>query len=369
MKKKILIFHPALAPYRVDFFNAIDTEFNAIFYFCLPNVPDQSFNQDELKRKCTFNVNYLKSGVDIKGRTFRFGIISLIIKEKPDIILCDEYGPVTVVVFLYRYFFKSKFKLYTISDDSIDNSKSRKGLRAIFRNVISKNIDGVLFPSADVCDWYNENISKKTKTIELPIIHNDEVFRRNLSNSLKIANENLDKYDLKKKKIILYVGRLVEVKNLEFLIGAVSGFKLSDWALVIVGDGMLMDELKESAKNLQITDKVIFIGRKEGAELVSWYTIADLFVLPSIHEPYGAVVNEALLGGCKVLCSELAGASSLINKNNGKTFNPYSIEELTIYLTEYLNEMTFVNDKVFLRDSLMPFTFLEKINKCINDLY
>jgi glycosyltransferase involved in cell wall biosynthesis len=369
VKKKILIFHTALAPYRVDFFNAIDKEFDASFYFSLINVPSQKFDQEAIKRKCTFNSKYLLNGIDLFGYLIRTGVIRTIKHEKPDIILCNEYGPVTINVFLYKILFKKKFHFYTISDDSIDVSKSRKGLRAFLRTVISKNIEGVIFTSEKVSDWYRKNISTKPKTLELPIIHNDNVFREELSQSLDSANNNIKKYNLQGKKVLLYVGRLVTVKNLSFLLKVVAKIKSTDWVLVFVGDGIMMDSLKAQVQELNITDKIIFVGRKEGSELASWYTFAQIFVLPSIYEPFGAVVNEALLGGCKVLCSDIAGASSLINNDNGRIFSPYNEEGLLSNIEEMLVKVvptvTLIHD---IRENRMPFTFKEKVDTLMMNL-
>lgn len=369
MKKKIVVFHPALAPYRVDFFNAINDFFDAAFYFNLTNVPNQKFDQEKLIRKCNFKLKYILNGFDVFGRSFRFGVLKILSKEKPDIVLCSEYGQVTFVVFLYKILFRKQFNLYTISDDSIENSKSRKGLRALLRNVISKNCEGVIFPSNEVCNWFNDNISSTIKTLELPIIHNDLVFRNELAASLEVANQNIINFNLEGKKVILFVGRLVEVKNLELLVKVVAQVKTNDWVLVVIGDGVLMEDLKIQATNLNINDQVHFIGRKEELELVSWYTLAQIFVLPSIYEPFGAVVNEALLGGCKVLCSEIAGASSLINKENGELFSPHNEKKLLSCLENSLSDAIITSNSINkIRESNMPFTFNEKIESLINNL-
>jgi len=368
-KPKIIVFHPALAPYRVDFFNSISKAFDASFYFNFPNVIDQEFDQDSLKKKCNFDINYLQNGVEFFGRSFRSGIVKIIKKEKPEIVLCSEYGPITFIVFIYYYFLKKKFRLYTLSDDSIENSRTRKGLRSFVRNIISKNISGVIFPSKDVCDWYYSNISNKTKTLELPIIHDDTLFRNKLAESINTANENINTYKLKDKKVLLFVGRLVKVKNLSFLINAVAQNKSSDWILVIVGEGLLKNDLKIQATNLNISEKILFVGRKENLELFSWYTIAQIFILPSTYERFGAVVNEALLGGCKVLCSNLAGASSLINEDNGRLFNPFDVKELCSCLQDFIKQSDKTTEKInHLRVNMMPFTFEQKIDTLIQNL-
>lgn len=61
-KKKLVVFHPAIAPYRVDFFNSLNKEFDAIFYFEFGDVLEQSFAQDELRGRLEFVPRFLASG-------------------------------------------------------------------------------------------------------------------------------------------------------------------------------------------------------------------------------------------------------------------------------------------------------------------
>lgn len=372
MKQKVLIFHKGLAPYRIDFFNEVNTTFDAKFYFDHKSHADNSFShfsKNYLSSKCQFTINYLENGFEFYGRSFRFGVGSIIKQEKPEIIICNEYCPVTIIVFLYYILFKKNFKLYTISDDSLDNCIKRKGLRSLVRNVVSKNIDGIIFPSKEVCHWYANNISKKPKTLELPIIHKDSVFREDLSKSLDIARKNIKSYNLENKKVILYVGRLVKLKNLSSLINVFSKLKDSNSVLVIVGDGPLMNNLQDLVRTFNMSKQVYFTSSKEGYELLSWYAIAELFVLPSTFEQFGAVVNEALLSGCNVLCSDKAGASSLITENNGQLFDPYNEVVLHGQIKNMLSsDKSTFNDISTLRNNKMPFTFDEKIKVLFSNL-
>jgi glycosyltransferase involved in cell wall biosynthesis len=366
---KILVFHPALAPYRVDFFNAINDFFEASFYFSLKNVSDQKFNQENLKSLCNFNCNYISGGFEFFGRSFRFGVFKIIKLERPDVILCAEYGQITLLVFLYNKIFNTSIKVYTMSDDSIDNSISRKGIRSIFRNTISRNIDGVIFASEEVATWFKGNIGSSVKALSFPVMHSDLALRKIYNESIIDANKNIEKYDLAGKKVVLFVGRLVEVKNLYFLIKCFSNVADKDCRLIIVGDGGLNLSLNQYAKKLGIDDKIIFTGRKEGTALYNWYTITQVLVLPSTYEPFGAVVNEALVAGCFVLCSKLAGASSLINESNGILFDPIDKMDLTNKLKMAIKNSEPLNKQIEnLRDNKMFFSFEEKILNLLNCL-
>ena len=62
MKKKLIVFHPAIAPYRVDFFNSIDEIFDAKFYFEFDNALEQTFDQKRLQEYLSFIPKYLSPG-------------------------------------------------------------------------------------------------------------------------------------------------------------------------------------------------------------------------------------------------------------------------------------------------------------------
>jgi glycosyltransferase involved in cell wall biosynthesis len=138
--------------------------------------------------------------------------------------------------------------------------------------------------------------------------------------------------------------------------------------LILVGDGNQHAELLELVEQLNIQKNVIFAGRYEHEALYAWYPVADYLILPSTSETFGAVVNESLIAGVPVICSNLAGASCLINVTNGRTFNPYDMDELLSVFRECLMFKRKKNTESSIGDSLMPFTFDQKINELVSFL-
>lgn len=147
---------------------------------------------------------------------------------------------------------------------------------------------------------------------------------------LEAANTYPSKEELKKeiglesKKIILFVGRLAPEKNIPLLISAYSKLKRrhSEVSLLIVGDGPEAEKLRTQAKELMACD-VFFPGYVVYPELTKYYKMADVFVLPSVYEPWGLVVNEALTFGLPVAVSNKVGCGyDLVRKNeNGFVFS------------------------------------------------
>lgn len=126
----------------------------------------------------------------------------------------------------------------------------------------------------------------------------------------------------KEVKRFIYVGRLAEVKNVSLLIRTFNDFP--ELILDIVGFGPLEVELKKMANS-----NIIFHGAVDNKDLPSYYNTANVFVLPSLSEPWGIVVEEALNNGLPVIVSDKVGcAEELVNNSNGIIFKSGDIYSL-----------------------------------------
>jgi glycosyltransferase involved in cell wall biosynthesis len=109
--------------------------------------------------------------------------------------------------------------------------------------------------------------------------------------------------------IALYVGRLTFQKGIEYFLRAAQEVLTyhPDTVFIVAGDGdMFTRHVLESAY-LGISSRVIFTGFLTGQKLHSLYQMADVFVMPSVSEPYGLVVLEALASGVPCIVSKQSG--------------------------------------------------------------
>lgn len=116
------------------------------------------------------------------------------------------------------------------------------------------------------------------------------------------------------KKIVLFVGRLTFQKGVEYFLDAAKEVLKTDpeTLFLIVGDGDLYQELVLKAASLNIAENVIFAGFLTGEKLQACYEMSDVFVMPSVSEPYGIVALEALASGTPTIISKQSGVSESI---------------------------------------------------------
>ena len=132
--------------------------------------------------------------------------------------------------------------------------------------------------------------------------------------------ETRQKYQIRKEFVCLFVGRLVEVKGVQYLI---DGFvqihsKHPDSKLIVAGSGNLESALKQKVKTLNFSNNVIFTGKLTHADILSLYRIADAVIFPSIIDSSGfkeglpMVVMEALASGKVVVAASTSGVNEII---------------------------------------------------------
>lgn len=128
------------------------------------------------------------------------------------------------------------------------------------------------------------------------------------------------------------VARLSPEKNLSAVLNAFHMYRAlgGRWDLVIVGRGPQMAELLSITKDLGEEETVRFVGFKNGPELLPYYAFANCFILNSIREPWGLVVNEAMASGLPVIVSSACGCVPELVKEgqNGYIVDPESCNSL-----------------------------------------
>lgn len=114
---------------------------------------------------------------------------------------------------------------------------------------------------------------------------------------------------------ILYAGQLIPRKRVDLLIRAFATMPPTSIKLIIVGDGSERERLQYLSTQLGIQERVFWLGALPYFQVREWMRQADVLVLPSRFDGWGAVVSEALLCGTPVVCTDHCGAADLVRES------------------------------------------------------
>jgi glycosyltransferase involved in cell wall biosynthesis len=170
-------------------------------------------------------------------------------------------------------------------------------MRALIR-IFSTNLAACSESAANYL--FGDNINSNKKYIYLPnYIEYRKFLETNNSKCIK------DELNLKEnEKIVGHVGRFIDAKNHDFLVEIIGSMIKKDNNIrgMLVGDGVLKNEIELKVKKMGLENKICFLGlRKDIPEILS---CMDLFIFPSIYEGLGLVLLEAQAAGLPCLVSE-----------------------------------------------------------------
>lgn len=119
---------------------------------------------------------------------------------------------------------------------------------------------------------------------------------------------------LRGKTVTLSVNYLLRRKGLDILTQAFKQVAEDDDVLALVGSGPEGERLRELAGD---DERIQFPGYQFGAQKTAWYAAADLFAFPTLHDPWGLVVNEAMAFGLPIIATDAAGCVDDLVQSNG----------------------------------------------------
>lgn len=141
------------------------------------------------------------------------------------------------------------------------------------------------------------------------------------------------------RSVILYASKLMRRKFPDQLLQAYAQLPEPRPYLLYVGDGELRAALEAEVKVQKLGD-VRLLGFRNQSELPAFYALADIFVLPSINETWGLVINEAMNAGCAIISTDQVGSAvDLVEHGkNGYVLKAGDIPALTDALNSCLDQ-------------------------------
>lgn len=260
-----------------------------------------------------------------------FSIIKLCLKEKFDVIHVHWVVPHFWFGFLARLFSQAPI-VSTFYGVELRWVKSKVLILRPFLKWSIKKSDKVIAISQHT---YNEVVDLFNRDVEI-IPYGVSLSEKVLTGEKSLA----------KPRSILFVGRLVERKGVQYLLEAFGRIvKDAQVQLVIVGQGPEKEKLQRLAKEKHLNAKITFAGFVDDESLKSYYQNCSVFVLPAITdekgdtEGLGVVLIEALSYKKPVIASKVGGITDIvINDKTGLLVTEKNSEELAMALKRILSD-------------------------------
>ena len=182
-----------------------------------------------------------------------------------------------------------------------------------------KRADVVIAPTNHISDVVKKyHIEREVKILPTGIPPATEIKSIKAEAMYFLQLHNLLPYP-QKKHILLYVGRVVKEKNLEFLLHVLNRVRktYNDTMLVLVGGGPELENLQKKAVELKCAKNVCFAGYRTKNELAYFYDISDVFVFSSKTETQGLVTLEAMMAGVPVVAIGEMGTVDVMQGDHG----------------------------------------------------
>ena len=325
-KNRILFIHHTAMWYRKPFFQLLGQSYPVEFLFT--NV--EGYNQ-------TYDTQFSQKIAGMEGLNYRvvpkrfgvaWGAIRRVLGDY-DVFVGGSWDTPsdlfeTVFYFVIVKLRSKPFILWREDWDWKVHSLKRRMVK-LFAGFFSRHADAVLVPGTKHRDFFSKMGVSAEKIFIMPNVSNIALKDQDYLLKDQIIREN----KLEGKKVVLFVGRLIDLKGVQYLLPAFAKLKkkMNNVELFILGDGECREELETISRKLKIDSEVHFMGNIDNELLGAYYMLSNLFVLPSITTYYAdacpLVVNEAMYFGKPVVTSDAVGTTFMIEDG----VNGYVVEE------------------------------------------
>ena len=305
---RVLFITNIPSPYRVDFFSALGKFCDLTVVYELEkatnrNVTWKGEKKDTYKEIVLPTVQLISDG-GVSFQIFKY------LDESYDVIVIGTHGtPTAKLAMLYMSLRRIPFLLNI--DGMLSADVGQKGrLNRLLRTVLFGLAPAYLVSGKETQRYLGALSSRLLKRpiyrYHFSSVHLDEVLEKTVSEEKK--QKLKQGFHITEKQLILSVSRFIPKKGLDNLITAFSDLKQDDVALVLIGGKEEVYEAQLSQLPLNVRRRIYFPGFFEKKALLQWYMSADLFVLPTHHDEWGLVINEAMACGLPIVTTNLCGA-------------------------------------------------------------
>jgi len=228
-------------------------------------------------------------------------------KEKPDIVhLHNRFAPQFDSVIFWKRLFRTPLFL------NIHNSRPI-GINPqtdLFGGIYDDTIGRLIMKSCDRI-IANSRYSLEATVPDGYPKQKQEVIYNGIDTKIYRKKKSHIKDELGCEHLLLSVGRLLPQKGLEYLIRALPDVE-ADFHYLMMGEGPERDNLQRLINKLGLQKRVTIMGKVPDEKKIECYSDADIFVHPSLYEPFGIVLVEAMATECAVVSTAVGGIPEVV---------------------------------------------------------
>lgn len=221
--------------------------------------------------------------------------------------------------------------------DHVDGSKGLKRLaREVLLRQLFRRVDCFAAIGERNHRFYRDRGIPESRIVRMPYCVDNDHFREKAAKADTDALRRVLGID-DDRPVILYASKLTGRKHADLLLDAYADLPEPRPWLVVVGDGELRPALEARIQERSL-GCVKMAGFRNQSTLPAFYALADVFVLPSVNETWGLVVNEAMNAGCAIIVTDQVGCALDLVRNgeNGFVIAPHDRAALTQALADAL---------------------------------
>ena len=329
---KVVYWNNIPAPYMIDRFNCMannkNYDFEVWFNEQTEDGRDWKVNLKNVKFKYYFipRVNFY---------FFKVRLPTFLFTRKPDILISLYSEKIFYIGILLALLLRIKVCVHIVK--TYDNWIKRTPIKEFFKKFLLSKINFFETTGLDGESYLKKYSKKKPQVFKHKFNVNVKHFDKTIKNQKKLKF-----YNNKKEIRFLYVGKIIKEKGLDILIHSVLKLKnnhkeYKNFSLLIVGNGKDKDYYLDLVKKFKI-NKINFLNfiQKENLPLI--FNASDVFIFPSLGDPYGIVIDEAMASKMPVISSHLVGEikERVINNFNGYIYKGKNINQLTSFILKIL---------------------------------
>ncbi len=335
---KLIIIHNIIAPYKVALFNELVKLIpNLEVIFIAEKEKRRDWIVDYTKIKFPYTVLFKGSIDDINNFAIAKKTWFVLEKIKPGkLIICDYSNIFGWISLFWAKINKIQIVFWLVS--TIDDRKHFFPKEQI-KQYFLKHFQLHLSPGIKT-KQYLEYMKVDSSKIQITGYGVENKFYLHKYNKFKndlFFKEN----NVQTKNNFLFVGRLSPEKNVISTLSAFNNISNIDneWGLIILGDGEQKGEIQSYILDHKLEKQIHLVGFVQQNNIVKYYANCKVLVLPSISEPWGLVVNEAMICRLPVLVSNRCGCAPELVKEgvNGFTFDPNDLNKLELLMKEFVS--------------------------------